>query len=126
MAGNWQTAISAFRAGDYIKSTKWMLAVLDDEPGNWTARICLGIGYFKLKQYSSAQRAFRYVWDNCPDKQLKGQSCLAMQAAAARIEKACSPWQTSPPFKGSVHQLPPNQQVSGRHTVYDGDIVWVD
>jgi thioredoxin-like negative regulator of GroEL len=78
-------ALQAYQKGDYKNALTHLLDILDIEPKNWQARLYLGVCYHKTNQLAAAQRAFRYMWDNCPEAELKQKACTALHAVNAQI-----------------------------------------
>jgi tetratricopeptide (TPR) repeat protein len=79
-------ALKYYKARDYKGAMKCLLEILDVEPNNWDARLMLAACYYKTSQYASAQRAFRFLMDRCPDADLKGAAVEGLQAATAKLE----------------------------------------
>ena len=79
-------ACSDFKQGDYAEAMIALIEILDAEPNNWPARLYLGVCYFKTGQSLGAIRAFRFVYDNCTNSELKRKACLALQAATSEVE----------------------------------------
>lgn len=75
-----------YKEGRYNEAIAGLLPILDVEPRNWQARLFLGVCYYKTGQKFGASRAFRYVYDNCNDVELKQKACLALQSVRAEIE----------------------------------------
>ena len=81
-------ALKFYRDGDYKQSITQLLQVLDMEPNNWQARLMLGACYYKTAQFSAAQRAFRFLYDKCPDSDLKRKAMEGVQASTAKLQKS--------------------------------------
>jgi len=79
-------AFQAYQKGDFKKAAEYLLDIIDREPQNWMARLYLGVCYSKTDQMFAAQRAFRYVYDNCQDKELKHKALTALHAVTAEIQ----------------------------------------
>src|SRR5438552_2164650 len=80
-------AYKAFKDGNFESAGKSLLEILDVEPRNWQARLLLACCYSKSKQNFAAQRALRFVYENCSDDpDLKAKACLALQSLNAKME----------------------------------------
>jgi hypothetical protein len=100
------SAYHSYKAGDFDLATQSLLQVLDVEPRNWLARLMLAVCYHKTEKDFAAERALRFVYQNCPDEALKQRACLALQTLAANIQAA----KRKPVEFGrfnSVHHNPP-------------------
>src|SRR5258708_38394283 len=79
-------ACKAFETGDYPQALNYLLEILDVEPKNWLARFYLAVCYLKTNQLFAAQRAFRFLFDNCSDEDLKKQAMRAMHKVNAYLQ----------------------------------------
>jgi thioredoxin-like negative regulator of GroEL len=79
-------ALKFYKAGQYKEATSCLLDILDAEPKNWDARLMLGACYFKTEQWGAAQRAFRFIFEQCPDADIKSKAVEGMQAAASKLQ----------------------------------------
>ncbi len=87
------SALQAYRdykQGKYNEAIAGLIPILDAEPRNWQARLFLGVCYYKTGQKFGALRAFRFVYDNCTDTQLKQKACMALQSVKAEVEIAAN------------------------------------
>jgi tetratricopeptide (TPR) repeat protein len=83
-------ACQAFAAGDYKKAQTYLLEILDYEPNNWLARFYLATCYAKTNQLYAAQRAFRHIFDNTNDAEIRSKACLMLQRVSGEIMEAGS------------------------------------
>jgi thioredoxin-like negative regulator of GroEL len=92
-------ALKFYKAGQYKEATSCLLDLLDVEPKNWDARLMLGACYFKTEQWGAAQRAFRFIFEQCPAADIKSKlprrnckhrtrRCLSNSAATQRGSKS--------------------------------------
>jgi tetratricopeptide (TPR) repeat protein len=81
-------ALNLYRSGAYKDAISHLLNILDMEPKNWDARLMLGACYFKTDQFASAQRAFRFIYENCPIGDTKSRALEGMQAATFKLQPA--------------------------------------
>ena len=81
-------AYNDYKQGRYSEAINGLLSVLDTETRNWQARLFLGVCYYKTGQKFGAVRAFRYVYENCDDAELKSKACVAMQSVKSELEAA--------------------------------------
>jgi thioredoxin-like negative regulator of GroEL len=80
-------ALKLYREGEFGEATTALLQVLDAEPKNWQARLMLAACYFKTGQLFAAQRAFRVIYDQCADEELRTKALDALQFTNARLAK---------------------------------------
>lgn len=83
-------ACKAYEDGDYKAATEYLLKILDIESKNWLARYYLANCYQKTGQLFAAQRAYRYIYENSTDAELKQKSCFALQDANAQTPATSS------------------------------------
>lgn len=79
-------ALKFYKAAQYQEATTCLLEILDVEPKNWDARLMLGACYFKTEQYGAAQRAFRFIYEKCPESAVKAKAIEGMQAATSKLQ----------------------------------------
>ena len=79
-------ALKLYKAGQYKDATAKLLDIIDVEPKNWDARLMLGACYFKTEQFGAAQRAFRFIYENCPLSDNKSRALEGMQAATFKLQ----------------------------------------
>ena len=81
-----EVAILAYRNGRYTDAIELFTSVLDVNPGNWMARLYLGMSYEKTNRCTDAQRIFRRIATECPDEDLKvkAEGCLPLVEAEMR------------------------------------------
>jgi thioredoxin-like negative regulator of GroEL len=79
-------ALNLYKSASYKEATTHLLNILDVEPKNWDARLMLGACYFKTEQFASAQRAFRFIYENCPLSDTKSRALEGMQAATFKLQ----------------------------------------
>src|SRR5437870_2306191 len=84
-------ACRAFENGDYKSAREALLIILDAEPNNWLARFYLAVCYQKTGQIFAAQRAFRYLYDNSGDEELKKKSQQCMLQLNAQLTEHGKP-----------------------------------
>jgi tetratricopeptide (TPR) repeat protein len=85
------SALQAYRdykLGNFDEAIAGLIPILDVEPRNWQARLFLGVCYYKTGQKFGALRAFRFVYDNCTDNELKQKACMALQSVKSEVELA--------------------------------------
>ncbi len=74
-----------YKAGHYKEAIPLLQNILDLEPNNWQARLFLAASFFKTGLPMASQRAFRYVFQSCPDEGLRQKACLGFQFVNASI-----------------------------------------
>jgi thioredoxin-like negative regulator of GroEL len=79
-------AYKSFKDADYQTASSRLLEILDVEPQNWQARLMLAVCYHKMGQQFASERALRFVYNGCPDSDLKQKACLALQSLAAHVD----------------------------------------
>lgn len=79
-------ALKLYKGGQYKDATAKLLDIIDVEPKNWDARLMLGACYFKTEQFAAAQRAFRFIYENCPVSDTKSRALEGMQAATYKLQ----------------------------------------
>ena len=72
-------AYTLYKSAQYSDAIPVLEAILDFEPKNWQARLFLAACWFKTNQPMTAQRALKFVHDNCPDAELKQKAALALE-----------------------------------------------
>lgn len=80
-------ALKLYRTKNYKDAISYLVEILDVEPRNWDARLMLSACYYKTKQYAAAQRAFRFLYDNCPEEDVRSRAREGLQATNALLEK---------------------------------------
>lgn len=80
-------ALKLYKSGRHKEAINCLLDILDCEPKNWDARLMLGACYYKTEQYAAAQRAFRFLHDNCNDPETKRKAGDGLRAATAKLQK---------------------------------------
>jgi hypothetical protein len=78
-------ACNAYAGGDFRLAQSLLIEVLDVESNNWLARYYLAVCYYKTKQLMAALRAFRMLFDKCPDEEIKSKACLMLQRVNGEI-----------------------------------------
>lgn len=78
-------ACNAYAAGDYKKAQTLLLEILDMEPNNWLARFYLATCYAKTNQLFAAQRAFRHIYENTDDTDIRAKAVLMLQRVSGEI-----------------------------------------
>lgn len=79
-------ACKAFAEGDYKQAQVLLLEIVDMEPNNWLARFYLATCYAKTDQMFGAQRAFRYIFENCStDEEIRQKAVLMLQRVSGEI-----------------------------------------
>jgi hypothetical protein len=111
-------AYKLYKAGNYQEAIPCLQNILDMEPANWQARLFLGASFHHLGQNWSAQSAFRYVWDNCTDADLRKKACLALQTIAATVAK--KPEQTPLEFSSVQERINTAETPKDIGTILDG------
>lgn len=96
-------ALKLYKAGNYKEAIKHLLDILDVEPRNWDARLMLAACYYKTTQFATAQRAFRFLYDTCPEGDVKKKALEGLQASSARLRKE---HETPPEFGTYVARNP--------------------
>src|SRR3989338_3017168 len=84
-------ALKHYRAGEYKLAIAALQEILDVEPKNWDARLMLGVSFYRTAQFITAQRAFRYIFDNCPVDAIKRKAMDGLQAANSKLQKNETP-----------------------------------
>lgn len=79
-------ALKFYKAGQYKEAIAHLQDILDVESKNWDARLMLGACYFKTEQFAAAQRAFKFIYENCPVSETKSRALEGMQAANFKIQ----------------------------------------
>ena len=78
-------AFQCYQRGDYKQALVHLLEILDVEPQNWQARLYLAVCYTKTEQMHAAQRAFRFIYDNCKDGEFRSKALTALHAVNAQL-----------------------------------------
>lgn len=81
-------ACKAYEEGNFPQAMEYLLQILDMEPQNWLARFYLAVCYEKTGQAFAATRAFRFLYDNCKDDELRKKALFCMQRINGDIQKA--------------------------------------
>lgn len=90
-------ALDNYRAGRFNETIADLLNILDVEPRNWQGRLMLGACYFKTSQFASAERAFRNVWENCQEAELRERALIALQVTQDKLHKKSASYQMPVP-----------------------------
>ncbi len=80
-------ALKHYEDGNFENAINTLMEVLDIEPQNWQARLMLAVCYYKTGQFNSAQRAFQYIYEKAPERELRKKGLEGMQASKAKLEK---------------------------------------
>ena len=102
-------ALRMYREGDYRRAITHLIDVLDTEPNNWQARLMLGASYYKTGEYAAAQRVFRFLYEKCPEEELKRKAFEGSQAAGIKMTK---PQDLPPEFGCYVDRKPVPKRAS--------------
>jgi TolA-binding protein len=78
-------ACKAYKSGDYRNAQSMLVDILDMEPNNWLARYYLAVCFSKTQQLAAAQRAFRMLFEKCPDAEIKSKACLMLQRVSGEL-----------------------------------------
>ena len=108
-------ALKLYKGKQYKEATACLLDIIDVEPKNWDARLMLGACYFKTDQFAAAQRAFRFIYENCPISDIKSCALEGMQASQYKLQ-APNGKQTPLEFGSYVE----------RNTPSVGRLSWID
>ncbi len=84
-------AYGHYKSGRYKDAIPLLQNILDVEPNNWQARLFLAASFFKTGLPMAAQRAFRFVFQSCPDDGLRQKACLGFQFVNASITSEQTP-----------------------------------
>jgi len=80
-------ALRLYSEGDYKSGISQLIQILDLEPNNWQARLMLGACYYKTGEFAVAQRVFRFLYEKCPEADLKQKALEGLQASNAKLLK---------------------------------------
>jgi hypothetical protein len=83
-------AYGLYKEAKFREAIPVLHAILDVEPNNWQARLFLAVCQFETAQPAAAQRAFRHIYDNCPDAGVKQRACLALQFVNSELQRKTS------------------------------------
>jgi thioredoxin-like negative regulator of GroEL len=75
---NQEQAYDYYREGQYKHALPLFQAIVEAEPSNYHAHLVLGVCYFYTKHANGAKDIFRFVADNCGDKEYKSKALLAL------------------------------------------------
>ncbi len=79
-------ALNLYRDREYKAAIPTLVQILDSEPNNWQARMMLAACYYKTDQFATAHRTFRYIYEKCPQIDLKRKSFEAMQVSHLKTQ----------------------------------------
>jgi thioredoxin-like negative regulator of GroEL len=102
-------ALKLYKDGNYKEAINHLLSILDVEPRNWDARLMLSACYYKTNQLGSAQRAFRFLYENCTDTDTKRKALEGLQATTAKLQK---PVDLPPEFGSYAARNPMKEAIS--------------
>jgi hypothetical protein len=80
-------ALQHYRQGEFQQAISVLLDVLDNEPLNWQARLMLAVCYYKTNQFLASQRAFRLIYEQANDLEIRKKGLEGLQATKAKLEK---------------------------------------
>lgn len=87
-------ALNFYQKRQFKEAIEPLMNVLDMEPRNWDARLMLAACYYKTEQYGAAERAFRMIYDNAADIEMRNKAGQGLRAVAHK-------------FHRRTHDLPP-------------------
>jgi len=80
-------ALKQYEEGNFGEAIRTLLEILDLEPKNWQARLMLAVCYYKTKQFISAERTFRFIYDQASERDLRKRGLEGLQATKAKLER---------------------------------------
>lgn len=83
-------AYRLYKAGEHSQAIPVLQDILDAEPNNHQARLFLGSCFFKSGQNFASQGAFRYVFQNAADPDIRQKACLALQIVNSALQRKTS------------------------------------
>jgi hypothetical protein len=80
-------ALQQYRSAEFLQAIETLTDVLDMEPHNWQARLMLAVCYYKTTQYLPAERAFRLVYDQAPEADIRRKGLEGLLATKSKLER---------------------------------------